>query len=93
MRFGSKYKIGISNNPEGRYKTFLTGNPDIKLICYSVPVTFAHKLEKSLHRLLLKEHVHGEWFHLKQSDVDAVVRLLTNIQDTPETIHALKQLF
>ena len=35
MEFNNKYKIGISNNPIRRYNQFLTGNPEIKLICYS----------------------------------------------------------
>ena len=81
MECKGMYKIGISNNPEKRYHTFLTGNPDIKMICYSKPISFAFMLETKLHRLFKKDCIHGEWFKLKKEEVDTIIELLTNLSE------------
>ena len=81
MECKGMYKIGISNDPERRYNTFLTGNPDIKMICYSKPVSFAFMLETKLHRLFKKDCVHGEWFKLKEQEVNSIIKLLNNLSE------------
>lgn len=75
------YKIGISNNPDKRYHTFLTGNPDIKLICYSKPVSFAYMLEAKLHRIFKNKKIKGEWFKLTKKDVINITHLLNSLSE------------
>lgn len=81
MTYDNLYKIGISNNPEQRHKTFLTGNPKIKLVCYSEPVSFAYTLEQKLHSILSKKNKNGEWFKLSEQDKANVIKLIENLTE------------
>ena len=81
MECNGQFKIGISNNPESRYKTFLTGNPNINLVCYSKPISFAMFLETKLHHLFKDKNIKGEWFTLSEENIISLVKLLTNLNE------------
>lgn len=81
MRCDNLYKIGISNNPNKRYHTFLTGNPNIEMLCYSQPVTFAYMLEQKLHKLFCDKSVSGEWFKLNEENVVTLRKLIENLSE------------
>ena len=81
MECNNQYKIGISNNPKKRYHTFLTGNPSIKMICYSKPVSFATTLEIKLHHLFKNKNIRGEWFSLSDENISTLIKLLSNLSE------------
>lgn len=68
-----QYKIGISNNPEKRIKTFKTGNPNIvgivdKYLCESR--LMAHRVESWYHKRQNKDLIKGEWFSMTEKEIE-----------------------
>ena len=82
MQDGNLYKIGITNNLNKRYKTFLTSNPNIQIIAQSNPISFAFQLEQKLHSILKKKRIHGEWFRLNSDDLDQILKILANVSES-----------
>lgn len=69
----AQYKIGISNKPEKRIKTFKTGNPNIvgivdKYLCDSR--LMAHRVETWYHKHQNKDHIKGEWFSMTEKEIE-----------------------
>lgn len=54
-------KIGLSINPKGRMKTFLTSDPGARYLLL-LPVTDYRDVEAHLHRVFADRRVGGEWF-------------------------------
>ena len=73
MKSGKYYKIGRSTDPEKRLKSILTGNPDIRLICYGDGVT-----ESELHNIYKKNKYKGEWYILRRKDVEDIISMVNN---------------
>jgi len=73
MTDGLYYKIGKSIDPEKRLKSILTGNPNCKIIFYGTGRT-----EKQLHDIFKLFRVKGEWYKLRQKQVELIGRLLSN---------------
>jgi hypothetical protein len=66
-------KIGISNNPEKRFKTLQTGNADDLTILALIPGN--EQTERALHRRFDHLHVRGEWFQWR-GDLAAFIETL-----------------
>lgn len=69
------YKIGMSNNPIYREGTLQSEKPTIKLIAsHKYPSRkFASALEAALHNLYSNLHVRGEWYRLRDEDVNEII--------------------
>ena len=67
------YKIGKSNDPINRLKTFKVSNPFVKLI----GVSFIN--EKYLHSVYFKYRVVGEWFNFTNEIKNEVFKLFKPI--------------
>lgn len=69
------YKIGMSNNPVYREGTLQSEKPTIKLIAsHKYPSRkFASALEVALHNLYSNLHVRGEWYRLRDEDVNEII--------------------
>ena len=83
------YKIGVANNPEGRYNTLLTGIPDASRLVFSIWCAerrHAFAVEKILHRELEPYHSSGEWF---KPPKEVLAVLLFDLGKKFENIHAL----
>ena len=64
------YKIGVSNNPQKRLKTFQTGNAgDVELI-YEIECDSPHIVEGTLHKYFRTYKVKNEWFDLDNEVVN-----------------------
>ena len=69
------YKIGKSNNPIARLKTFKISNPFVKLIGVSL------LQEKYLHSIYSKYRIVGEWFNFPNEIKDEVFKLFKPITE------------
>ena len=69
------YKIGKSNDPINRLKTFKVSNPFVKLI----GVSFIK--EKYLHSVYFKYRVVGEWFNFTNEIKNEVFKLFKPINE------------
>jgi hypothetical protein len=69
-------KIGISSNPLERLDALQTGSPVKLQFCGWIDANpYAERMEKSLHMLLDRERVAGEWFTVTDR-TNAVLELL-----------------
>ena len=57
---GDLVKIGFSHNPDSRFRSLQTGQPERYSLIGSVPAT--KEQERDLHGLLSKARVRAEWF-------------------------------
>lgn len=55
-------KVGVSRNPEERLKALSVGNPDIRVIYKSPPVSNAYSAENAVHKALKSFQIKNEWF-------------------------------
>ena len=73
------FKIGRTNNPKNRMKTFSVKLPfEVSYLCL-VPTTNMYKLERALHQKFAHRRVNGEWFALDETDV-AYIRSLATVE-------------
>ena len=72
------HKIGISNKPEYREKTFQSEKPSIEMLaCKKFPTRkIAEAIESALHTAYSQQRVRGEWFNLDDVDVAAIIETL-----------------
>lgn len=64
------YKIGCSKDPQKRVKQLQTGSSDKIELVSKFRSKYAHKVEKTLHRLHNTENVSGEWFRMDMNAND-----------------------
>jgi hypothetical protein len=63
-----RFKIGHSNNPEGRCQKIRQQSPfPISLVC-SYMVINAYECEQKLHKMFSHRRIHGEWFVFESKD-------------------------
>ena len=55
-------KVGVSRNPEERLKALSVGNPDIRVIYKSPPISNAYSAESAVHKALKSFQIKNEWF-------------------------------
>lgn len=73
MRSGKYYKIGWAVDPEKRMKEMQVGNPKKIRIIGRFPVSThkkARKLEAAIHQKFKHQHHRGEWYRLKEKDLE-----------------------
>lgn len=68
-------KIGFSKTPEKREKTLQSEVPDI---CMFYNEKASLKDERVLHEMFNNVRVRGEWFNLKEDDIELIKTYLTN---------------
>lgn len=70
------YKIGITNNPERRLKTLQTGHPNKLFIHYTEEIdsTQVRHIEQTIHKLINRHRLQGEWFDLELNEAIAEVK-------------------
>ena len=66
------HKVGISQNPPKRAAQLSVPNILDLRIVHTVPVMFAHKSEKLVHRALEDYRVSPEWFRLPEDVIRAL---------------------
>lgn len=62
------YKIGASDDPPGRLKSFTSGPAPVRLV-HQIPTESMRHLEGWLHRRYAKCRVRGEWFALSPDEI------------------------
>jgi len=67
------YKIGYGN-PLDRLKTFQTGNPYKLRLIACCPG--GKELETSFHDMFKNKRIYGEWFDLKQKDIEEITKIM-----------------
>lgn len=70
------YKIGITKNLNRRLKQLQTGNPGKFNPVYFVTLDEPRKLENLLHFYWFKKRIHGDWFLLDKTDLDAMPMII-----------------
>jgi hypothetical protein len=86
----TSYKIGTSSNPEKRLKSLQTGNDNSLKIIHKVQCKNKTQVEKALHNQFSFFKISGEWFELKQSDVDNFPQTCQTIDENLEKIKSFK---
>lgn len=77
LRHQGRYKIGSTQNVERRLQSLRTGaSHDLELVA-SIEVGDASGYERFLHRLYERKRLQGEWFNLKDVDVEAIKEAFT----------------
>jgi hypothetical protein len=71
----SYHKIGKSNNPHHRERTLQSDNPLIVLVDSWLGVSSD---EKYLHKRFEKQRIRGEWFDLKEQDLQEIYNYFAN---------------
>lgn len=72
-----KLKIGITGNPDDRWRKMWTGNPDLSPLMHLTPKTaLAQWIEREAHRRLEKFSVGGEWFNCDLAVAVATIKEL-----------------
>ncbi|MEM7537344.1 MAG: GIY-YIG nuclease family protein [Chloroflexota bacterium] len=66
------YKIGKSSKPEKRVGQLQTGNPRGLQIPYILPTYDMSLLESELHEHFKERHLKGEWFALRNDDINFI---------------------
>lgn len=64
------WKIGKTNNPDDRRKTFEVKMPFEVEYAHLIPCYDMHKLEGELHSIFAAKRVKGEWFGLDAIDIN-----------------------
>lgn len=67
------YKIGKTNDPEGRLQSLQTANPHKLKLLHLFKADNATAAEEALHGLLHSKRLEGEWFRLTDSEKDILV--------------------
>ena len=63
-----RFKIGHSNNPEGRCQKIRQQSPfPISLVCSYIVIN-AHECEQKLHKMFSHRRIHREWFVFESRD-------------------------
>jgi len=87
MQCANYHKIGVSKNPEKRKQTIQTHNPlDVYLIAKK-NTNSARKIEKELHNRFEYRRTRGEWFELREKEINILkieygFQFLTEAQTT-----------
>lgn len=77
----TRYKIGISANPEKRLAGIATSMPDpLRIICFSEKSYDASQHEAKLHSRYSEVRVGGEWFELTESQVGETVAYILGVK-------------
>jgi hypothetical protein len=77
MEADGKVKIGITGNPDDRWRKIGVGNPGLSPMMYLTPRTsFAQWIERESHRRLQEFSVGGEWFGCDISVAVATIKEL-----------------
>jgi hypothetical protein len=72
-----RVKIGITGNPDDRWRKIGVGNPGLSPLMYLTPRTaFAEWIERESHRRLQAYSVGGEWFNCDISVAVATIKEL-----------------
>jgi len=74
-------KVGVSDDPYKRIKELQTGNPrqlKIEFIIECSDREHAFHLEKTIHEVLFKRHLRGEWFSMSGHKALKVLTRLSN---------------
>lgn len=69
----SLYKIGISNDPQGRLKTLQTASPYKLKLYHTFTADNASAAEQALHAALHNQRKEGEWFELSINQKDQLL--------------------
>lgn len=69
------YKIGISNDPQGRLDSLQTANPYKLKLIHVFKADNAAAAEEELHRLLHNNRMEGEWFKLTPAEKDVLLSI------------------
>lgn len=72
------FKIGKSNDPQGRLISLQTANPHQSKLVHTFKADNASAAEQELYRLLLGQRMTGEWFNItkvQQRSIASVQRL------------------
>lgn len=64
----SKYKIGVSKNPQKRIQQLQTGSGEKLKLIHTFETNNARKVESALHNKYLHFKTIGEWFDLSLSE-------------------------
>ena len=67
------YKIGKTNDPEGRLQSLQTASPHKLKLLHAFRADNAAAAEEELHRLLHSKRLEGEWFRLTVLEKDVLV--------------------
>jgi hypothetical protein len=85
MKAANLYKIGKSNAPHARLKSFQTSNPDIKLLL----VCDEEKMpEKKLHSMFKHRKHKNEWFKLTDDDLSVLSNFMTKPNEPTEKVYS-----
>lgn len=76
VKLDKHYKIGISQIPESRLKEFTLLPYPLEEICIE-RVRNYKKCEEELHNIFYKNRVRGEWFDLKEEDIEFIKSYLS----------------
>ena len=75
IRANQKYKVGVAERPEERFRTLQLGNPDAELAYISEPISNAFKVEHLVHLSLKNFSIGREWFYgIGEEEIISVVR-------------------
>ena len=74
------YKIGIADNVKKRLATLQTGNPEKLTVLYKKEFAYCTKLEKHIHNKYKNNRKTGEWFTLKEKDLEELINYLSDIR-------------
>jgi len=81
IRAGAAFKVGGTNNPEGRLKNMQTHSPEACSLMLAEPGGHATEGRLRRHFRALGLHIRGEWFRWKPSVLEQAKRILSNMQD------------
>ena len=82
----SRYKIGVSENPERRIKELNTGGSSEFLLINKFESEYAYKIEGTLHRTYSYLRKHGEWFDFSIKEDNDFIKNCINIENRIKTL-------
>ena len=95
MKSGDCYKIGIAENPEERRETLALGNPNIRLLYASEPVSNAREIELKLHEFFSSYSIGREWFESidASSCINKIKEFIKNYGKFEKEEYEFKELY
>jgi excisionase family DNA binding protein len=69
VRFRHYYKIGLSKNIDGRFRSLGTMLPEPPELIHTMPTNDMRRGEADLHERFARRRVNGEWFKLTPNEV------------------------
>lgn len=75
------YKVGISKNPNKRLIQLQTGNSSRLKLVEQYKSEFAHKIEKTIHRLYSHLKKEGEWFNFSIEEEVMFINICKKIEN------------